>query len=1465
MTAEITVDQIRKEREANRRFNLNIVKKIDRFIKRNPNSDELPKLYYQKAELYSKIYEAQGYQYELETAELYKKVIELDPNYPMADVAHYNIGYYIFKGLEGKRDNQRNRQFELGNYGMAANWPDSLRITYPAMMESIENFEMIYNNFQSSEYYPEALYWLGYVYFQLAIDASGEKRELYDSAIKYFTDLANLEGSPRQMHGYFMRGWAFYAIQEYDSAINDFSQILKTLEDPNNVDIKKQLELETVEMAAQGLVSKDFIEYEKYSKAASAALETFSALVEEDYGKQILNEAIDLKLQLNAPMQAIDLYNAYLQLYPISLEAPTYNDSIIQIYRRSQNRTRNNEDVRKLIRDEYYRVADTYRPDSLWYQEFKDKEINSQLALIRESIEKYASKKFYNEFVQKRGKQRLDRFAELLFDYAKFEPFHDQEGEKWMQNEGQRLVDAYMIFAGDEKKVPVYFDALAKIDEHNGNFPDGEKYFENEKSAFICAEQIDDILRKTIADEIYVDSLRNHVIDESVLDTMYVDASIRYEKILRNNQFVFDMKLDELIKVTYKRAEIYFKYTDYDKAYVDYEMLLTLNTDTKTRKAALTQLAEINRIRKNFLVAESFYRQAGELADAKEKDDYKNNAMAMILSNADSLEVAGSNHGAAEEYLRLAKEYSDPEKILPLKVKAMENYKARYEFDSAVNQILEIAAMKEDKLDKLGWYQQAWNMADSLMTDYKKGEDLRKQFIALYPASNEAFKIRIQIIKFYDGGRFDNKDLAAEMYLELHSNVREKLIDNGELAEASIYLLALQIYFDKEMDDLTTSMMLDFEKMYPKHEKSVIFLKQVALRYKTAEKMEKYKEMAAYIYKKYPEIDLVSEIAVQELKEIYAEIDTLYKQKKYDEMREQVKAYKDLELAYIKENVKKEKIHNAAWYENFEIMEENIKYENEKAEYMAKYDATIKKVEDEFLNGSNNLIFKVNRDSEIKRNFLPRLKAVVEKPEPYKKILYDLIREGGKYEITTEQKTHALFLVAECYKHTMDVLVEQVQKFFKVSKQYKKVEKLSVAQATKIKNQLLAATAKNKNQIYRLWLQNLIIIKKGFIDGKDYEDEWTNKTRNILIEKGVMKVELPIVYDAYDHIYINKAKPTQTLGKSLMVDSLWSNITVADSTIILDSIKLITVDTDYMTFANYQIIPEIIPYRISIDYYANEEKRFFFNGMPVDREVKLVNEIVSDSLTFNHYNFTLVKKEDFKMDNDLTFLFMRDTTNVEPDLFGCEVTIVYEKPKLEFHRSTKPMHIETDNSWLVKLNENVTIDSLVILDTTWTSADSADFSMYKDNFVGMESSPAEVIWHTIEDTNSFDTAWMVKEFEIEEGFVSGKLKFIGEKETSIWINGMPLVENHVNVYDSVIYKWMPTSFKEVDPNLFRKGKNQIICKVKETGYFGGLILEFDYIEKRKVDKPETMNIESSNEEQQQGDINLRKEEVENES
>jgi len=785
------------------------------FIEQNPNSPGIAGLYFNLAEMSTEI----DVDNPKKIAEFYQKVLEHDPNFVYQDVVLYNIGYFVFEAKKNERDNARYQ-----NISLVINWPDSLRLSEAKLQTSINSYKSIEENFPYSEYHSQALYCLGSVYFELAID-SRNPQEYYEKALYYFGLVANKKGDELQYHGLFQRGWTYFTSGNFIAAIDDFTKILEIINNNSLRMGKMFFEADAIENMAFSLSEYD-TDFVEQSIAAEKAREIFSSFVSEEYGRKIILEAIDLKLELNAPMQAIDLYNALIDIYPRNINCPNYIDSIITIYKRFSSMTRNNVSAKDLIIKENKRIRENFTTQSEWFIENSEKDISSQLALIRQSYE-FIAPKYYNKFVASNDENDFIKFEKLVDEFCKYDLFEDDFVKEKKQEFRKQVVELALHLAEFSQNPLHYFNVIKRYRNFNSVYPNHEKLFDFKENIFICQETIYDLLLPNIEEEIFIDTLQNIVLDKSGLDSLYIVASTDYENLLSNAKLNKDRKLEK-IRTIYKRANIRFDRNDLDSAFVDFDKLLELKIEKEIKKICYVKKAEISEKREDFASAEKFYNKAAKYSSKSEKKNLEQNALASISSAAESLLKKGDAEIAATEYLRLAKELKKNEldKSIAYLLRAIKVYKNIGNYPKAIELYLQIASYKEIKNEMLAAFKGAWSITDSLAENsdslsnqvveyWQQSEKLREKFIKKYPNSNEAYILRRQIIGFYENEQFNDKEKATKMYLKLHEDADELNIgdDSKEQIFAKAILINEELGNENEMIDL----IIQFEKMYPNY------------------------------------------------------------------------------------------------------------------------------------------------------------------------------------------------------------------------------------------------------------------------------------------------------------------------------------------------------------------------------------------------------------------------------------------------------------------------------------------------------------------------------------------------------------------------------------------------------------------------------------------------------------------------
>ncbi len=1266
--AQSAESQLQTEYEKKINYKRIIYNKTLDFINDNPNSPGLARMYFNLAEMSTEVDVTEPGK----TAGYYAKVLEYDPNILEKDAVYYNLGLYGYNAEVLKRDETR-----MNNIDLVINWPDNMRLSEEKLQYVIDAYKEILDNMPDSQYNTEAAYRLGNVYFNIAID-SRVPGPLYQKAIKYFDIVVEREGDPLQLHGLFQRAWVYFSSANFPKAIDDFSQILEVISADSLQTERAFFEGDAIENMAYSLIEYDGTDFEQFSVASQKAIEIFQNFVNKEYGQEVILKAIELKHKYNAPMQAVDLYDALITLYPDNIGAPTYIDSIMTIFKRYPSRTRNGVPAEKLVIDQMIRLVTEFRVDSLWYQTNKDNYIEPQLKVIRDAYE-FLEPKFYNNFAQSKSDEDYRTYEELTDNYCKFTEFDDELGRSKKENMRKTVVDFGQDMAEGTNDPGYYFDTNADILTFINDNPDNPLVYDYRDIEYYNYEKIYEILKPTINEQAYIDSARGIYIDADGLDSLLINASIFFENYLIESAKEGVEIQQEIVRIIYQRAEMRYNREEFDEAYADYENLLNYTLEDELSKIAYARMAEISQQRLDYDLAESYYRKAAEFASAEEKEALNNNVLAAMQTKASTLADSADYVQAAEQYLRLSDELKEtkPDESIGFLVKAIESYKSANELQTALDLYLEIASRKETSDEKLAAYVGAWTISDSLK-DWTQSESLRQQYIDLYPQSNEAFKLRLNIISFYEGEQFNDKFAAAAMYMELHDDAAQ--MDIGDQQPENIFLNGLRIYQELEDEEKIEEYCLKFDELYPDHPKANDFLVLVALMYKDRGDEAAYEELAAHIYKKDPSINLLEQFAAEKLKEIKAVADSLFEAEEYDLMFTKIEEFKNTEAKYQAQGVV---LPTETIYDVFDYYARYVEFKNHYATEMAEIEAAV-------LGKTPGQLIKVNNLTEWKKHLAEgkkRIPKLMEQCDAVRDRVIALIKQGNEYNLETVKRTHAIYLAALTYDYATDVTITQVKKYIDISDQLNN-ERMAAnpVQQQQYKtaltgqgNQLAYGFKKKAAQMYTTLLTT-------FYDGKDYSDEYTDLAYNKLAEWGVRKSK--IHEDYYTNASWNRNLVTISETELTTSDpSLWTPVELNTIEAVFDTAEVVIIPADQDIYLSSRFSAEIPPELITIEYTYDRPVQVFINDTPVEKEPTLQEEFVkvNDVLT-PHYKITSTRGA-VSGDNMITFKIARDTTAVDTTgtdttLFAAHYTLQYDEEALEFFRTTEKKMFYSDFTWL---------------------------------------------------------------------------------------------------------------------------------------------------------------------------------------
>jgi hypothetical protein len=1369
------------------------------YIYDNPQSPSLGELYFNVAEMSNEInVDNPGL-----TAEYYSNVLKYDSDFKKKDAVLYNIGYYTYLAKVYERNDERQKNIDL-----VINWPDYLRLSEEKLSNSIDAFSQIKDTMPDSYYGTEAIYRLGTLYFDIALDARSPL-EYYNKAIGYFDEVAQREGDQLQYYGLFQRAWTYFNSGQFDLAIDDFTLVLEVVKNDSLNILKTYFEADAIENIAFSTIEYDGSDFEQASIAADRAKEIFANYMSEEYAKDIIFEMIKLKLKYNAPMQAIDLYNTYIYLYPLSKNCPVIIDSVMTLYSRFPSRTRDDKPAEELIINEMHRLINDYKIDSEWFVANEGKNLSAEYAIISEAYQ-FLEPMLFNNFVQSKSEEDYFKYRYFVDDYFAFDSYLHQEDLEKSKEIRKRIIDIGLELAEEKADASYYLAVLDDINGYNDIFPDHNNVLIFKENSFYCNEQIYELLKEEVKEEVYTDSVFNVSINADQLDSMYITGTYDYEGLLNNPGFSSENADSELIRVIYKRAEIRYNREEYDLTVADYNTLLVSNIENDLKKLCYARLGEISLMKNNYAAAEDYYRKAGEYAGEEEKETFRNNILATMQLSANTLSESDSYTDAAVEYLRLSKELqdTDEEKSIGFKFQAIEAYQKANEHQVAIDLFLEIADSKSEKDEVLAAYIGAWSITDSL-PDWTQSESLRKGFIQRYPASNEAYELKLKIISFYEGVEFNDKMQAAEMYLSLHDEADE--MDIGDHTKEGIYLNAIRIYQELAMEKRNIELMLAFEKLYPRHSVANDFLTGIAVIYEARGDQEAFEELARYIYKKDPTIDLLTAVAVDKMKAVKVDVDSLFASKQYDLMYEKIDDFKSLEESYKTDGLE---LPLSSIYEQFTYYGGFIGYHT-------RFDEKIQSIKDQTLNLPPDELVKVNELTKWKVNLVggdDRILNLMKKGDRIKGEIVQLIQEGNEFSIETEQRTEALYLTGKIYDYFHEVVIIQVQKFVDTSTQLNNEQMVqNPVQQKQFKENLTFAGRKmafdfkkKASDIYQYLLMT-------FYDDKDYTDEFTILALDKLTDWGVRKPKIQ------EHFYSGlEWTLKEDFGREY-------NIEYIPNEVVLDSALVIEVSNSYTSRLNSVFNAEIKPELLTIEYLFSSPLEIKFNGNVLEKEAEIKDTVMvagADSYLYSVKQTSGLAEGE----NKISFKIERDSTLVASDLIAVHYIVQYDQEKLELFRTTENRELFSDNTWVSYLGN---LDAVVTEpDSNWIAVSEAKFSFYKLQMHGLETSKASQIWHPKLDTTAVDTAYFLKVFDIDAEVLEAGAKYIAESNATIWVNDELIIDSQDLIRDEKLNKIL--SHDILLPQL-REGKNVILVKVVGDLENKGFIFDMKYTVKKLRD------------------------------
>ena len=1011
--------------------------KSDELKPANPDFNIVAAAYFDIAELGNAL-EPLEWQKNLE---LYKRVLSFDPNFYFADVVFYNIGY-LSSTIEKNRIEQGLIAYEEKNI-FSLTKPENLRYSEAAYGEAINAYKAIVDNYPRSQYYSEALFRLGYLYFEIGTDAA-RPVQYYETARSYYDRLISRPADPYLYKALYQRGWTWLnsnSEEAYKQAINDFIAILKAIEEGAIQDSTEVVDYTVAATKNIGycLIGMDGADTISEAKGAKYARDVLSVQMKQERYFDVLTEAADQKLKLYIPIQAIDFLQVKLEADPLSLNNPLVADSICALYKAYPEQMK-----RDLSADEAYylqreKIINNYGIKSSWYEANKNKDITRQMEVLSKSYAEL-EKRYNNEFVDHPTAAGMERYSKLVYDYDELLKERNLPHSDWEERTEANIIAQNLKLARLSGNASDYLNLQAKIYKYNDKHPDNNIYLDLEGMAYNSARIVADSLKTDLV------AMKNAHPDlvlpiaDNDPASYFNQSAERFLRVLRSERYRSPEHDQMCLAVIMKQAELEEAKHSLEAANGYYKKVVDFdgNVTKEMRRAAFIHLAQNNETQKNYQEAERYYREAEKYAlNDKDKALLHQYALLQIQNYADYSAAQGNQKEVGEAYLRLASDYAiaNTAKSDQYKGKAQTAFKAAGEYDKSIELLTELAASKKKASEALNLYRLAWSLADSLNMD-ERSENLKREFISKYPMTLEAYQVRLTLIDKKASVPATAKQ-AGDMYLELYNDMLAKKVNYGSAKPSEIYLAAIAVYDQAGAEIEKEKCAEYFVKTYPtdpatQHLMEYLADKQLVRGDKTA-----YEETARTLFKKYPSnYSRYANIAKEKLRVIATEFDEAYAEKNWPVAMAKIDEFKKVHAAYTKEGLR---LNFDPVYETFASAQAEYKEIQAKEAFAHEFAQTLVSIENGFLAKTPDELLRVNAQTKWNVNLAGgenRIQALINSAAAEIKKVKQLLEKGAQYELPVEDRLRCMDLIEKISDHAVEVLNVQMDKYMRVSNEF---------------------------------------------------------------------------------------------------------------------------------------------------------------------------------------------------------------------------------------------------------------------------------------------------------------------------------------------------------------------------------------------------------------------------------------------
>ncbi len=611
------VENIEVLEESNRKLS---IESFENYLREYPNSDHVPDVLYRLGKLY---YEDASQKlirdtesYEKEYQKFIRGEVQVLPPEPNID---YSLAVGVLTKLINNYKDYRYRDDAMYLLGYAY-------FEEGQMGKAVPVFRQIINEFPNSERLPEIYTRLGENYFDM---------DDFDTAISYYSMVLNYPDSVYYENVLYKLGWIYYSRGKINESADFFVTLIDSIDKKHGYDYSNTFKTEAKNYIAVG--------FSESGNGIKDAYSFFNNVGGKNYEYEIMTKICELYIMSDRVKEARSSVSFVLSKYPDHPENPVLQDKLISDLRKYDSYADMNQEREKMIT--------LFGDGSLWRARNIEnlKAVMTADSLIEKQLISVAM--YHQEKGDQTGKRsEYIAAAKLYYDFLKKHPS-----------------DPLMIGARYN-----YAQVLFNLRDYGGaaneytavrNYSTDDQY--KEKSSFGVVSALQAKLKST--DKKYYTKEIKPLLSKSgdlilannlgELEKSLVDSCNKYEELNPTGY-----RLDE---VSYMKSEVYFRNNRFDDAVVGYKNIVNKYPNSKFYGDSIRNLISIYNYKKDYKEVEYW---SNKLLSSKNiatssynSEEIKSLMTGSVFKSAQKLESEGKSVAAADEYVRLAKQYPKSE------------------------------------------------------------------------------------------------------------------------------------------------------------------------------------------------------------------------------------------------------------------------------------------------------------------------------------------------------------------------------------------------------------------------------------------------------------------------------------------------------------------------------------------------------------------------------------------------------------------------------------------------------------------------------------------------------------------------------------------------------------------------------------------------------------------------------------